>query len=195
MDYPLLITHNERWHHNNLGVFATVAYYKLPWRSEYCRDCGGRATTKWPMCSCENHSPKPTCRLLPSSERLFCEHCGTEEPGKGICRLCGEYPIDLSQMGNIRLAGGRVPAVIAVPAIIVMSCVVGFLSSSKPLAEPRHWTQGAVFVAFIVVPLALLARWQRTRDLRAAREDFVSRHGRDVSKATPSPPPTPQSGF
>ena len=167
-----------------------MAYYKLPWRSVYCRDCGGRSTTKWPICSCENHSPRQICRPLSASERLFCERCGTEEPGKGICRLCGEYPIDMSARDNYFFVGGRLPAIIAVPAFIALFGFVCFLYSTKPLPK-GHWANGAVVVTYIFVPLALLARWQRNRELRLSRDDYASRHGHKFSTDSPASPQTP----
>jgi len=60
--------------------------------SRFCRDCGGTVTTKDSFAWCANKVPKARCRTLPAATRLFCEHCGAENPGPGICPKCRTKP-------------------------------------------------------------------------------------------------------
>jgi len=84
-----------------------MAYEKrLQSLSKFCRDCGGRTTSKWGgyLTYCTNTVPKSICRRLESDERLFCERCGAANPGKGKCPSCKKVPVDATGLSLDEIA-------------------------------------------------------------------------------------------
>jgi len=62
-------------------------------QSEYCRCCG---TEVLPMpLSDRRYCPNLDRQCLPlgHTTRNYCELCGREDPGPGVCRGCGRPPV------------------------------------------------------------------------------------------------------
>lgn len=65
--------------------------------SGFCRDCGGRITSRGGLAWCENtttvgsqQEPKDRCQNLSKLTRRYCEHCG--QAVQGLRYSCGHEP-------------------------------------------------------------------------------------------------------
>ena len=159
-----------------------MAYYNVLWGSRYCRDCGGKASVKGPLCVCENDSPKKQCSPLALGDRRFCEHCGGVDPSKSICPHCETYPLDLSQRLNVMLLDRslRLPlhiAVVAIPllsvALIAVSVLLRF-SDATLLHKPLLY--GASIFFLLYTPLRYIGHLQKKQDIRKSQNAFQARH-------------------
>ena len=159
-----------------------MACYKILWGSHYCRDCGGKASAKWPLCVCENDSPKKQCSALALGDRRFCEHCGGVDPGKNICPHCETYPLDLSQHLNVMSPDRslRLPLHIAVGAIplllAVLIAVAGLLRFSEAMGQHKPLLYAASFFLLLYTPLRYIGHLQKKHDIRKSRNAFQARH-------------------
>lgn len=158
-----------------------MAYYKLLWGSRFCRDCGGKANKEWPLCVCKNTAVKEQCRPLGINERNFCEHCGGKDPGTLICPHCEQYPLDLSEIRNLRLNDSlRLPlpiTLVAVPVLVGLLVALsqfGRFQDAKPSHRSLLYAFG--FATIVVAPLKYIARLQKHKDLRVSRNAFRARH-------------------
>lgn len=65
----------------------------LPAGSKHCRFCG---TSTEPMPATDKRycpNPNRQCQPLGHQRRNFCEHCGFEAPGAGVCKECQKPPL------------------------------------------------------------------------------------------------------
>ena len=160
-----------------------MACYKILWGSRYCRDCGAKATTKWPLCACENDSPKSRCTPLSLGDRQFCEHCGGVDPGDTICPHCDAYPLDLPQWRRVMLMNRSLRlslpvAILAVPlvlaaAVIGLSMLVPFGDNASARQRGRY---GAAAFFFSVLALLCIGYFQKQYDIRKSRTAFRMKH-------------------